>query len=46
MAYLLSGIMDLGAKDYQIEAAISKVFASEAAWNTVDDAIQVSLRQT
>ena len=26
----------------QIEAAISKVFASEAAWQTSDDAIQVS----
>merc|ERR1719184_393963 len=27
--------------DFQIEAAISKVFASEAAWNVTDEAIQV-----
>lgn len=28
MAYMLSGNMDRGAPEYQIEAAISKVFAS------------------
>merc|ERR1712018_60841 len=27
--------------DYQLEAAISKVFASEAAWFVTDEAIQV-----
>ena len=29
MAYMVSGNMDNGSTDYQIEAAISKVFASE-----------------
>ena len=28
MAYMLSANMDLGAKDFQLEAAISKVYAS------------------
>ena len=28
-------------QDYQLEAAISKVFASEAAWFVIDEAIQV-----
>ena len=37
----VSGTMDRGAQDYQIEAAISKVFASEAAWFVCDESIQV-----
>merc|ERR1712077_67649 len=41
MAYMVSGIMDSGATDYQLEAAISKVYASEAAWFVTDEAIQV-----
>ena len=32
MAYMLCGNMDRGAPEYQLEAAISKVFASDAAW--------------
>lgn len=28
MAYMISGNMDSGATDFQIEAAISKIFAS------------------
>ena len=28
-------------KDYQLEAAISKIFASEAAWYVTDEAIQI-----
>ena len=43
MAYMISSNMDKGSKDFQIEAAISKVFASEAAWNVTDEAIQVKL---
>jgi len=37
----VSGTMDRGAQDYQLEAAISKVFASEAAWSVCDECIQV-----
>ena len=41
MAYLVSSNMDRGAPEFQIEAAISKVFASEAAWWVTDECIQV-----
>uniref|UniRef100_A0A0V0J9D5 Very long-chain specific acyl-CoA dehydrogenase, mitochondrial n=1 Tax=Schistocephalus solidus TaxID=70667 RepID=A0A0V0J9D5_SCHSO len=41
IGFMLSGIMDLGAKDFQLEAAISKVYSSEAAWYCVDEAIQI-----
>merc|ERR1719410_2922599 len=41
MAYMVAGVMDQGHKEYQLEAAISKIFASEAAWNVTDEAIQV-----
>ena len=37
-------IVDLMKTDIytsQLEAAISKIFASEAAWNVTDEAIQV-----
>ncbi|KAM6969827.1 very long-chain specific acyl-CoA dehydrogenase, mitochondrial-like [Aplochiton taeniatus] len=41
MAYMISGNMDSGSKEFQIEAAISKIFASEAAWTVTDECIQV-----
>lgn len=41
MAYALSGSMDMGAEDFQVEAAISKIYSSESAWYCVDEAIQV-----
>merc|ERR1719411_1419778 len=41
VAYMVSGLMDQGFQDYQLEAAISKVFASEAAWYVTDEAIQI-----
>ncbi|CAG5929199.1 unnamed protein product [Menidia menidia] len=41
MAYMISGNMDSGASEFQIEAAISKIFASEAAWTVTDEGIQV-----
>uniref|UniRef100_A0A8B9HBP1 Very long-chain specific acyl-CoA dehydrogenase, mitochondrial n=1 Tax=Astyanax mexicanus TaxID=7994 RepID=A0A8B9HBP1_ASTMX len=41
MAYMVSGNMDSGATDFQIEAAISKIFASEAAWLVTDECIQI-----
>ena len=42
MFHQVAGTMDAGYEDYQLEAAISKIFASEAAWNVTDEAIQVS----
>ncbi|XP_020007058.2 very long-chain specific acyl-CoA dehydrogenase, mitochondrial isoform X1 [Castor canadensis] len=41
MAYMLSANMDQGSTDFQIEAAISKIFSSEAAWKVTDECIQV-----
>lgn len=41
MAYMISGNMDTGSTDYHLEAAISKVFASESAWYVCDEAIQI-----
>ncbi|XP_058815271.1 very long-chain specific acyl-CoA dehydrogenase, mitochondrial-like [Topomyia yanbarensis] len=41
MAYMVSGNMDSGSTDYHLEAAISKVFASESAWYVCDEAIQI-----
>ena len=32
-----------GYDDYHLEAAISKIFASEAAWFVTDEGIQVSI---
>ena len=33
--------MSPAGQRHQLEAAISKIFASEAAWNVTDEAIQV-----
>ncbi|ERE69361.1 very long-chain specific acyl-CoA dehydrogenase [Cricetulus griseus] len=41
MAYMLSANMDRGFTDFQIEAAISKIFGSEAAWRVTDECIQI-----
>uniref|UniRef100_A0A915KA83 Very long-chain specific acyl-CoA dehydrogenase, mitochondrial n=1 Tax=Romanomermis culicivorax TaxID=13658 RepID=A0A915KA83_ROMCU len=41
MAYMISANMDKGTKDFQLEAAISKVYGSEAAWFVCDEAIQI-----
>ncbi|KAM4676516.1 very long-chain specific acyl-CoA dehydrogenase, mitochondrial [Discoglossus pictus] len=41
MAYMISANMDSGSKDFQIEAAISKIFGSEAAWSVTDECIQI-----
>ncbi|NCN27395.1 acyl-CoA dehydrogenase [bacterium] len=39
---LVSGLIDQGYEDYAVEAAISKVYATDALWRTVDEALQVS----
>ncbi|CAF1501731.1 unnamed protein product [Rotaria magnacalcarata] len=41
MAFLLAQNMDRGITDYQCEAAIGKIFASESAWYVLDEAIQI-----
>ena len=41
MAYQLCGVMDSGVTEFQLEAAISKVFGSESAWMVADEAIQI-----
>lgn len=41
MAYMLCGNMDNGAPEYQLEAAISKIFAAQAAWDVCDETIQI-----
>jgi very long chain acyl-CoA dehydrogenase len=37
---MVSGNMDRGYTDFQLEAAISKIYASEAAWFVCDETIQ------
>lgn len=41
MAFMISSNMDAGSTDYHLEAAISKIFASESAWYVCDEAIQI-----
>jgi len=41
LAFMIANNMDAGSQDYHLEAAISKIFASEAAWYVTDEAIQV-----
>jgi acyl-CoA dehydrogenase family member 9 len=39
---LVAGLADQGYQDYAVEAAISKVFATEALWRGADEALQVA----
>jgi very long chain acyl-CoA dehydrogenase len=41
IVYMLASNMDRGVLDYQLEAAIGKVMASENAWHVCDEAIQL-----
>lgn len=41
MAYMVAANMDQGFQEFQIEAAISKIFASESAWFCADEALQI-----
>jgi len=41
IVYMLASNMDRGIQDYQLEAAIGKVVASENAWHVCDEAIQL-----
>ncbi len=39
---MVAGLIDSGYEDYAVEAAISKVFATEALWRTADEALQIA----
>jgi hypothetical protein len=39
---MVAGLVDQGHQDYAVEAAISKVFATECLWRTADEALQVA----
>jgi len=39
---MVAGLVDQGYEDYAVEAAISKVFATECLWRTADEALQVA----
>jgi acyl-CoA dehydrogenase family member 9 len=39
---VVAGLSDQGYEDYAVEAAISKVFATEALWRSADEALQVA----
>lgn len=39
---MVGGLIDGGYQEYQVEAAISKVYASECLWRTADEALQIA----
>jgi acyl-CoA dehydrogenase family member 9 len=39
---LVAGLVDRGHEEYAVEAAISKVFATECLWRTADEALQIA----
>jgi alkylation response protein AidB-like acyl-CoA dehydrogenase len=39
---MVNHFIDSGHEDYAVEAAITKVFASENMWRTIDEALQIS----
>ncbi len=39
---MVAGLVDRKFKDFAVEAAISKVFATESLWDTVDEALQIA----
>ena len=42
MVYLTTGLIDRGDVDYSVESAICKVYAADALWRTVNDAMQIA----
>lgn len=40
--HMVASLSDQGYTDYAVEAAISKVFASEALWRSADEALQIA----
>jgi acyl-CoA dehydrogenase family protein 9 len=41
LGYMTAGIVDRGVTDYSIEAAVAKVFSTEALWKICDEAMQI-----
>ncbi|MDP3236747.1 MAG: acyl-CoA dehydrogenase family protein [Myxococcales bacterium] len=39
---LVNELIDSGSQEYAVEAAIAKVFGSEAMWRSVDEALQIA----
>jgi alkylation response protein AidB-like acyl-CoA dehydrogenase len=39
---MVGGLIDAGYEEYQVEAAISKVYATECLWRTADEALQIA----
>lgn len=39
---MVAGLVDQGYEDYAVEAAISKVFATECLWRTADEGLQIA----
>ena len=39
---VVNGLIDAGHEEYAVEAAISKVFATEALWSAADEALQIA----
>lgn len=39
---MVGGLIDAGYKEYQVEAAISKVYATECLWRTADESLQIA----
>lgn len=39
---LVAGLADQGYQDYAVEAAVSKIFATEALWRVGDEALQIA----
>ncbi|MFZ1862927.1 MAG: acyl-CoA dehydrogenase family protein [Polyangiales bacterium] len=39
---MVGGLIDAGYQEYQVEAAISKVYGTECLWRTADQALQIA----
>ncbi|HKF41706.1 MAG TPA: acyl-CoA dehydrogenase family protein [Thermoanaerobaculia bacterium] len=42
LVYLTAGLVDRGLPDYALEGACCKVLGTEAAWQTINDALQIA----
>jgi acyl-CoA dehydrogenase family protein 9 len=42
VVYMTAGLVDRGLPDYALEGACCKVFGTEAAWQTINDALQIA----